>query len=104
MPQRKPGQVETGKRWVEEVFEHISTERRDSVAIVRCTWQDNDPEYHLRFQIAGQDEETLSFTRGTLKTCGKSGHNAVRQRIEAAIRERLTRRATGAACPAPGSE
>jgi len=95
MPQRKPEQVETGKRWVEEVFAHISTELRESVAIMRCTWQENDPEYRLCFQIAGQDEETLSFTRGTLSTCGRPNHGAVRQRVEATIRSRLTRRARG---------
>ena len=95
MPQRKLGQLETGKRWVANIFEHISTELKDTVVLVHWDIQDNDPEYCLRFQIAGQDEERLCFTRGTLRTCGKSGKNAVRQRVEAAIRHRLTRRARG---------
>ena len=92
MPQRKLGQLETGKRWVANIFEHISTELKDTVVIVHWEIQDNDPEYCLRFQIAGQDAERLSFTRGTLRTCGKSGKNAVRQRVEAVIRNRLARR------------
>jgi len=77
------------------MFEHISTELRDSVVIVHWEMQDNDPEYYLCFQIAGHDEERLSFTRGTLHTCGKPNHGAVRQRVEAAIRHRLTRWARG---------
>ena len=95
MPQSKPGHVDTGKRWVEEVFAHISTELRESVAIVRCTWQENDPEYRLCFQLAGHEEEALSFTRGTLSTCGRPNHGAVRHRVEATIRSRLTRRPRG---------
>jgi len=95
MPQRKRGQVETGKRWVADMFEHIRTELRESVVIVHWEMQDNDPEYSLRFQIAGQDEERLSFTRGTLSTCGRPNHGAVRQRVEATIRGRLTNRGTG---------
>ena len=82
-------QLEIGKRWVKNVFEHISTELKDIVVIVHWDLQDNDPEYRLCFQRAGQDEETLSFTRGTLRTCGKGGHEAVRRRVEAAIRHRL---------------
>ena len=81
--------VETGKRWVQNVFEQISNELKDTVVIVHWDLQDNDPEYHLCFQIVGQDEETLSFTRGILRTCGKSDHDAVRRRVEAAIRNRL---------------
>jgi hypothetical protein len=65
------------------------------VALAQWDVQDNDSEYRLCFQIAGQDEEILSFTRGTLKTCGKSGNDAVRRRVEAAIRNRLTSRSTG---------
>jgi len=81
--------VETGKRWVKNVFERISNELKDTVVIVHWDLQDNDPEYHLCFQIAGQDEEMLSFTRGTLRTCGKPDSDAVRQRVEATIRNRL---------------
>jgi len=88
--------VETGKRWITNSFEHISTELKDTVVLVHWELQDNDPEYRLCFQIAGQEEETLSFTRGTLRTCGKADEEAVRQRVEAAIRSRLTRRGTGA--------
>jgi hypothetical protein len=66
------------------------------VVIVHWEMQDTDTACRLCFHIAGQEEEALSFTRGTLKTCGKSGKNAVRQRVEAAIRSRLTRRATDA--------
>ena len=65
-------QLETDKRWVKNVFEHISTELKDIVVIVHWDLQDSDPEYRLCFQRAGQDEETLSFTRGTLRTCGKA--------------------------------
>ena len=82
-------QLEIGKRWVKNVFEHISTELKDIVVIVHWDLQDNDPEYRLCFQRAGQDEETLSFTRGTLRTCGKADQEAVRRRVEAAIRNRL---------------
>ena len=90
MPNRKPDQLEVGKLWVKEVFEHISTELKDIVVIVHWYLQDNDPEYRLCFRIAGQDDaETLSFTRGTLRTCGKSKKVAVRRRVEAAIRNRL---------------
>ena len=32
MPQRKLGQLETGKRWVANIFEHISTEGTGSVS------------------------------------------------------------------------
>jgi hypothetical protein len=81
--------VETGKRWVKNVFEQISNELKDTVVIEHWDLQDNDPEYRLCFQIAEQDEETLSFTRGTLRTCGKGDHEAVRRRVEAAIRHRL---------------
>jgi len=88
--------VETGKRWVQNAFEHIRTELKDPVVIVHCDWQDNDPEYRLCFQVAGQDKEILSFSRGTLLTCGRPNHGAVRQRIEAAIRHRLTRSDAGA--------
>src|SRR5262249_55730547 len=88
--------AETGKRWVQNAFERISTELRDPVVIVYCGWQENDPEYRFCFQITGHDEEALSFTRGTLKSCGKGGHSAVRQKIEAAIRDRLTRMTTNA--------
>lgn len=95
MPQRKRGQVETGKRWVAHIFEHISTELRDSVVLVHWEMQDNDPEYCLRFQLAGQAEQRLFFTRGTLSTCGRPNHGAVRQRVEATIRSRLTSRGTG---------
>ena len=70
--------VETGKRWVQNVFEQISNELKDTVVIVHWDLQDNDPEYRLCFQLAGQDEETLSFTRGTLRTCGNPHHDAVR--------------------------
>jgi hypothetical protein len=82
-------QVETGKRWLKNIFEQISTELKDSVVLVHWELQDNDPEYRLCFQIAGQDEETLFFTRGTLRTCGKADEEAVRRRVEAAIRNRL---------------
>ena len=89
MPHRKTDILGLGKRWVKEVFEHISNELKDTVVIVHWDLQDNDPEYRLYFRIAGQDDaETLSFTRGTLKTCGKS-HDAVRRRVEANIRNRL---------------
>ena len=81
--------VETGKRWVKNVFEHISNELKDTVVIVHWDVQDNDPEYRLCFQIAGQEQETLSFTRGTLRTCGKADQETVRRRVEAAIRNRL---------------
>ena len=87
--------VEIGKRWVHHAFERISAELKETVVLVHWEMQDHDPAYCLRFQIAGYDAETLSFTRGTLRTCGKSGKNAVRQRVEAAIRHRLTRRARG---------
>jgi len=88
--------VETGTRWVKHIFAHISHELKDTVMLVHWEWQDNEPEYRLCFQIAGQEEEALSFTRGTLRTCGKADQEAVRQRVEAAIRRRLTRRGTGA--------
>jgi hypothetical protein len=81
--------LENGKRWMKNVFARISTEFKDTVVIVHWDLQDNDPEYRLCFQIAEQDEETLSFTRGTLRTCGKGDHEAVRRRVEAAIRHRL---------------
>jgi hypothetical protein len=81
--------VETGKCWVQNAFEQISNELKNTVVIVHWDLRDNDPAYHLCFQIAGQEEETLSFTRGTLKTCGKSHHEAVRRRVEATIRNRL---------------
>lgn len=84
-------QLETGKRWVNSVFEHISTELKDTVAIVHYDWQDNDSEYRFCFQVAGQDKEVLSLSRGTLLTCARPNYGAVRQRIEAAIRHRLTR-------------
>ena len=89
MPQRKLNKLEKGERWIKEVFEHISNELKDTVEIVHWELQDNDPEYHLCFLIAGQDEQTLSFTRGTLRTCGKSDEEAVRRRVEATIRNRL---------------
>ena len=81
--------IETGKCWVKNAFEHISTELTDTVVLVHWEFQDNDPEYRLCFQLAGQDAETLSFTRGTLKSCGKADQQAVRRRVEAAIRNRL---------------
>jgi hypothetical protein len=92
MPQK---QVDLGKRWVRHVFEHISTELKETVVVAHWDWQENDPAYCLRFQVAGHDEERLFFTRGTLSTCGRPNHGAVRQRVEAAIRHRLTRRARG---------
>src|SRR5262249_11356401 len=88
--------VDTGKHWVQNAFERISTELKDTVVRVRWEFQENAPEYRLYFQIAGQDEETLVYTRGTLRTCGKSDNEAVRRRVEAAIRSRLTRGATSA--------
>ena len=81
--------VATGKQWMKNVFEQISNELKDTVVIVHWELQDNDPEYRLCFQIAGQEEETLCFTRGTLRTCGKADEEAVRRRVEAAIRNRL---------------
>ena len=81
--------VETGKCWVKNVFEQISNELKDTVVIVHWDLQDNDPEYRLCFQIAGQEQEALSFTRGTLRTCGKADEEPVRRRVEAAIRKRL---------------
>ena len=89
MPYRKPDQLEVGKRWVKEIFAQISTELKDTVVLVHWEMQHNDPDYRLSFQIAGQEEETLSFTRGTLRTCGKADEEAVRRRVEAAIRNRL---------------
>jgi hypothetical protein len=82
-------QLETGKRWVKNIFEQISDELKDTVVLVHWDFQENDSEYHLCFQIAGQDEETLSFTRGTLRTCGKSDEETVRRRVETTIRNRL---------------
>jgi hypothetical protein len=81
--------VEAGKRWLKNIFEQISNELKDTVVLVHWDFQDNDPAYRLCFQIAGQEEETLSFTRGTLRSCGKSDEEAVRRRVEAAIRNRL---------------
>ena len=81
--------VETGKCWLKYIFEHISHELKDTIVITHWDVQDNDPTYCLRFQIAGHDEESLSFTKGTLRTCGKSDNEAVRRRVEAAIRHRL---------------
>ena len=37
--------VETGKRWVQNVFEQISNEFKDTVVIVHWDLQDNDPEH-----------------------------------------------------------
>jgi hypothetical protein len=81
--------LENGKRWLKNAFEHISAELRDTVVIVHWDLQDHDPEYRLCFQIAGQEQETLSFTRGTLRTCGKADEEGVRRRVEVAIRNRL---------------
>ena len=81
--------VEIGKRWMKNLFEQISIELKDTVVLVHWEMQDNDPEYRLCFQLAGQDVETLSFTRGTLNTCGRLNHGAVRERVEATIRNRL---------------
>ena len=81
--------LENGKRWMKNVFEQISNELKDTVVIVHWDLQDHDPEYRLCFQIAGQNEEALFFTRGTLRTCGKADEEAVRRRVEAAIRNRL---------------
>ena len=89
MSRGKLDRLDLGKRWVKEVFEHISNELKDTVVLVNWDVQDNDPEYRLCFQIAGQAEETLSFTRGTLRTCGRADQEAVRRRVEAAIRNRL---------------
>ena len=87
--------VETGKCWLKNVFERISTELKDTVLITRWNVQDDDPVCVLHFQIAGRDEERLSFTRGTLRSCGRRDFRAVRQRVEAAIRLRLAREAVG---------
>ena len=89
MPQRKLDRLETGKRWVKNVFEHVSNELKDTVVLVHWELQDNDPEYRLCFQIAGQDAEMLTFTRGTLRACGRADYEAVHRRVEAAIRNRL---------------
>ena len=60
--------VENGKRWVKNIFAEINTELKDTVVLVHWDLQDHDPEYRLCFQIAGQEQETLCFTRGTLRT------------------------------------
>ena len=83
--------IDTGKCWLKNVFERISTELKDTVVLTRWNVQDNDPDYCLRFQIADQQEEALSFTRGTLRACGKGDGHTVRRRVEAAIRHRLLR-------------
>src|SRR5215813_1011395 len=88
---RSQRSVETGQCWLKHLFAHISNEVQDTVVITYWDVQDHDSAYYLRFQIAGQEEETLRFTRGTLRTCGKSDNEAVRRRVEAAIRYRLTR-------------
>ncbi len=74
---------------MKDVFERLCHELKDTVVIEHWDLQEDDLAYHLCFQIAGQDKETLSFTRGTLRTCGKADQKAVRQRVEAAIRHRL---------------
>ena len=82
--------VEAGKRWIEQVFERLSQELL--VASWVWVWVANDPDYCFCFQLVGQDErEALTFTRGTLTTCGNPsrGHAAVRRRVEAAMRTRL---------------
>jgi hypothetical protein len=91
MPQRyvENRQVENGKRWMQNTFERLSHELKDTVVIEHWDLQEDDLAYRLCFQIAGQDEERLSFTRGTLRTCGKADEKAVRQRVETAIRHRL---------------
>lgn len=88
--------VETGKSWLKNAFEQISAELGGVIVIAHWDVQEEEPAYLLRFQIAGQDEERLCFTRGTLRSCGRRDFRAVRQRVEAAIRLRLTRGATGA--------
>lgn len=87
-----PNQVARGKRWLEDTFERISQEFKDRVVIEHWVWQDNDPDYHLCFQMTGQEAlDSLAFTRGTLMTCGSSNptHHPVRERVEASIRHRF---------------
>jgi hypothetical protein len=84
--------VETGKRWIANVFEQISHELQDDVIIEHWSLEDKDPEYRLCFQIAGQNEhDSIAFTRGTLATCGNRhpSSGSVRSRVEATIRNRL---------------
>jgi hypothetical protein len=88
--------VENGKCWLINVFEQISAELGGVIVIAHWEAQEDDPAYLLRFQIAEQDEETFPITKGTLRSCARRDFHAVRQRVEAAIRLRLTRSATGA--------
>ncbi len=88
--------VETGKSWLKNAFEHISAEVGSTIVIAHWDVQEEDPAYVLHFQVMGQDKETFPITKGTLKSCGRRDFQAVRQRVEAAIRLRLTRGTAGA--------
>jgi len=89
--------IAAGKRWIEEVFERLCCASLGTEALVSWAWQDEDPEYRIRCQLAGHaaplyiPSQAVGFGRGQLVACGHADpeHDPARHEVEATIRARV---------------
>jgi hypothetical protein len=91
-------QLAAGKQWIGKTFERLCCACLGPERLVAWEWQEEDPEYRIRCQVAGHavplsiPSQAVGFGRGQLIACGQTdpAHALARQEVEAAIRGRLT--------------
>ncbi len=101
--------IAAGKRWIGEVFERLRRVYLGTVPIETWDWQDEDPEYRIRVQLAGHAAPAyipsygLGFGRGQLVACGHPdpGNDPARHDVEATLRGRLAALAVAPRAPGP---